>query len=142
MGLFHHPILIPVLNPRFIPRVYYYFYERSREVILRSKPGVRGKALHTMESILIGFIAGNSSQICAVSFLIHEMHRLCYNCNQQPYMGRPDFPSCPYNEIFRSEQRRYSSKTWLFQDCEKHSHERRPCVDPVFHILLYRLIST
>lgn len=80
--------------------------------------------------------------ICGVSFLIHETHRFCYNCNQQPYMGRSDFPSSPYNEIFWSEQKCYSSKTWLFPNCEKHFRERRPCVDPVFRILFYRLITT
>jgi adenine nucleotide transporter 17 len=38
-------------------RVYYYFYERSRGVIINSRLG--GKALSTMESILAGLIAGN-----------------------------------------------------------------------------------
>ena len=36
--------------------VYYYFYERSRETILRSRTG--GKGLSTLESILAGLIAG------------------------------------------------------------------------------------
>ncbi|KIM46213.1 hypothetical protein M413DRAFT_49563, partial [Hebeloma cylindrosporum] len=41
--------------------VYYYFYERSRETILRSKSG--GKALSTLESMLTGFIAGSATTI-------------------------------------------------------------------------------
>jgi len=36
--------------------VYYYFYERSRETILRSKS--EGKSLSTLESMLTGLIAG------------------------------------------------------------------------------------
>ncbi|TFK43557.1 mitochondrial carrier domain-containing protein [Crucibulum laeve] len=41
--------------------VYYYFYERSREIILRSKSG--GKALSTLESILTGMIAGSATTL-------------------------------------------------------------------------------
>ena len=37
-------------------RVYYYFYERSRGAILKSKPSDKG--LNTLESILTGMIAG------------------------------------------------------------------------------------
>lgn len=40
-------------------RVYYYFYERSRGVILNARSG--GKGLSTIESILAGLIAGNAS---------------------------------------------------------------------------------
>ncbi|KAF8913872.1 mitochondrial carrier [Gymnopilus junonius] len=42
--------------------VYYYFYERSRDVILRSKHG-RRKALDTLESMLTGLIAGSATTI-------------------------------------------------------------------------------
>ena len=38
--------------------VYYYFYERSRETILRSRTGLGGKGLSTLESMLAGLIAG------------------------------------------------------------------------------------
>jgi len=41
--------------------VYYYFYERSRETILRSRTG--GKGLSTLESILAGLIAGSATTI-------------------------------------------------------------------------------
>jgi len=41
--------------------VYYYFYERSREIILRIRSG--SKALSTPESILIGLIAGSATTI-------------------------------------------------------------------------------
>lgn len=36
--------------------VYYYFYERSRGIILKSRGG--GKGMNTLESILTGMIAG------------------------------------------------------------------------------------
>jgi len=41
--------------------VYYYFYERSREVIIRSRSG--NKALSTLESMLSGLIAGSATTI-------------------------------------------------------------------------------
>ncbi|KAF8450301.1 mitochondrial carrier domain-containing protein [Boletus edulis BED1] len=41
--------------------VYYYFYERSRAIILKSRPGRR--ALSTAESILAGLIAGSATTI-------------------------------------------------------------------------------
>jgi adenine nucleotide transporter 17 len=41
--------------------VYYYFYERSRETILRSRTGLGGKGLSTLESMLAGLIAGKKS---------------------------------------------------------------------------------
>ncbi|KAF8974751.1 mitochondrial carrier domain-containing protein [Flammula alnicola] len=42
--------------------VYYYFYERSREAILRSRTG-SNKALSTLESMLTGLIAGSATTI-------------------------------------------------------------------------------
>ena len=50
--------------PSFVPgsqistffRVYYYFYERSRDIVLKSRAG--SKSLSTPESMLIGLIAG------------------------------------------------------------------------------------
>ncbi|KAJ3508227.1 hypothetical protein NLJ89_g5872 [Agrocybe chaxingu] len=41
--------------------VYYYFYERSREAILRSRSG--SKALSTVESMLTGMIAGSATTL-------------------------------------------------------------------------------
>ncbi|KAH6914933.1 peroxisomal membrane protein [Coprinopsis sp. MPI-PUGE-AT-0042] len=41
--------------------VYYYFYERSREIILRSKGGA--KALSTLDSMLTGLIAGSATTL-------------------------------------------------------------------------------
>jgi len=41
--------------------VYYYFYERSRGTILKSREG--SKALSTLESILAGFIAGSATTV-------------------------------------------------------------------------------
>ena len=37
-------------------RVYYYFYERSLDIVLKSRAGI--KSLSTPESMLIGLIAG------------------------------------------------------------------------------------
>ncbi|KAH9482977.1 Peroxisomal nicotinamide adenine dinucleotide carrier [Psilocybe cubensis] len=42
--------------------VYYYFYERSREAILRTRTG-GSKALSTLESMLTGLIAGSATTI-------------------------------------------------------------------------------
>lgn len=58
-------MFVLILNPRSVSRVYYYFYERSREAILRSKPD-GGKALNTAESVLIGLIAGKLDLHCAI----------------------------------------------------------------------------
>ncbi|CAA7259736.1 unnamed protein product [Cyclocybe aegerita] len=41
--------------------VYYYFYERSREAILRSRSG--SKALSTVESMLTGMVAGSATTL-------------------------------------------------------------------------------
>lgn len=41
--------------------VYYYFYERSRGAILKSRSG--GKGLNTLESILTGMVAGSATTI-------------------------------------------------------------------------------
>ncbi|KAL4245760.1 mitochondrial carrier family protein [Abortiporus biennis] len=41
--------------------IYYYFYERSKGVILKSRAG--GKGLSTLESMLIGAIAGSATTI-------------------------------------------------------------------------------
>ncbi|KAF4619556.1 hypothetical protein D9613_005237 [Agrocybe pediades] len=42
--------------------VYYYFYERSREIILRARTGTN-KALSTPESMLTGLIAGSATTV-------------------------------------------------------------------------------
>ncbi|KAF8897512.1 mitochondrial carrier [Infundibulicybe gibba] len=43
--------------------VYYYFYERSRGIILNSRPSGGGKGLSTLESIITGLIAGSATTI-------------------------------------------------------------------------------
>lgn len=45
----------------FLNSVYYYFYERSRESILRSRGGPGRKALSTLESMLAGACWNTSS---------------------------------------------------------------------------------
>jgi hypothetical protein len=45
-------------GPHELNSVYYYFYERTRGVILASRAGSKG--LSTLESMLTGLIAGNT----------------------------------------------------------------------------------
>ena len=60
------------LNPN---RIYYYFYERSRGVILASRQG--GKGLSALESILAGLIAGTSLlQILQKVYLVESYIRV------------------------------------------------------------------
>ena len=50
--------------------MYYYFYERGRSIIVKSRPG--SKALSTPESMLIGLVAGKCSpSIIPMEFYIH-----------------------------------------------------------------------
>ena len=49
----------------FLSSVYYYFYERSRAVILSSRSGSKG--LSALESILTGLIAGKAVHVCSIS---------------------------------------------------------------------------
>ena len=44
-------------------RVYYFFYEQSKETILKSGLRSRGKGLSTIESMIAGFIAGSATAI-------------------------------------------------------------------------------
>jgi len=43
--------------------VYYYFYESSKGVIIRSRSGSKSKALSTLEAMLAGFIAGSATSV-------------------------------------------------------------------------------
>lgn len=54
--------------------MYYYFYERTREAILRSKAG--SKALSTPESMLAGLIAGKHLFLCVISSEAEHKPRL------------------------------------------------------------------
>ena len=71
--------------------MYYYFYERSRDIVLKSRKG--SKALSTPESMLIGLIAGKSILIHGMSFGLLERvttNRFCDVVDQQPNMGHPN----------------------------------------------------
>jgi len=53
--------------------VYYYFYEHSREIILRVRSESGSKALSTLESILIGLIAGSAATIISNPVWVVQM---------------------------------------------------------------------
>ncbi|KAJ6613485.1 mitochondrial carrier [Mycena sp. CBHHK59/15] len=60
--------------------VYYYFYERSREMILKSRRG--GKGLSTPESILIGVIAGSATTIVSNPIWVVQTSQAVRTLNQ------------------------------------------------------------
>ncbi|KAJ7283681.1 mitochondrial carrier domain-containing protein [Mycena rebaudengoi] len=60
--------------------VYYYFYERSREIILKSRKG--GKGLSTPESILIGLIAGSATTIISNPIWVVQTSQAVHTLNQ------------------------------------------------------------
>ena len=71
--------------------MYYYFYERSRDIVLKSRKG--SKALSTPESMLIGLIAGKSVTMHGIGLGLLECmtaNRFCDVVDQQPDMGHPN----------------------------------------------------
>ncbi|KAG5637775.1 hypothetical protein H0H81_003276 [Sphagnurus paluster] len=60
--------------------VYYYFYERSRGVILKSRMG--GKGLSTFESILTGMIAGSATTIISNPIWVVQTSQAVRTLNQ------------------------------------------------------------
>jgi len=61
--------------------VYYGFYEKSREVILRSRPG---KGLGTGESILAGFIAGSATTVLSNPIWVVQTVQATRTMDQSP----------------------------------------------------------
>jgi hypothetical protein len=55
--------------------VYYYFYERSKEIILR-RQRLGSKGISTLESMLSGLIAGKLIPFCEKKTL-NNAYRLC-----------------------------------------------------------------
>lgn len=75
--------------------MYYYFYERGRAIIIKSKSG--SKALGTAESMLIGLVAGERLRfrrfLSTHMTEYHATYRIG-DCNhQQPDLGRPNQPN-------------------------------------------------
>ncbi|KAI0040797.1 mitochondrial carrier [Auriscalpium vulgare] len=65
--------------------VYYYFYERSKGVILQSRPG---KGLSTLESILAGLIAGSATTIASNPIWVVQTSQATHGLG-------PQLPSTP-----------------------------------------------
>ncbi|KAK0486941.1 mitochondrial carrier domain-containing protein [Armillaria luteobubalina] len=69
--------------------VYYYFYERSRGAILKSRVG--GKGLSTIESIITGLIAGSATTIISNPIWVVQTSQAVRTLNQSSSInnGRP-----------------------------------------------------
>ncbi|KAK0206532.1 mitochondrial carrier domain-containing protein [Desarmillaria ectypa] len=72
--------------------VYYYFYERSRGAILKSRDG--GKGLSTIESIITGLIAGSATTIISNPIWVVQTSQAVRTLNQgsSDASGRPKRP--------------------------------------------------
>ncbi|KAF9055238.1 mitochondrial carrier [Hymenopellis radicata] len=66
--------------------VYYYWYERTRGVILRSRVG--GKGLSTLESIITGMVAGSATTIISNPIWVVQTSQAVQTMNQDP-TGKP-----------------------------------------------------
>ncbi|KAG6378919.1 peroxisomal membrane protein PMP47B [Boletus reticuloceps] len=61
--------------------VYYYFYERSRAILLKSRPGRKRRALSTAESILAGLIAGSATTIMSNPIWVVQTSQAVHSTN-------------------------------------------------------------
>ncbi|KII94755.1 hypothetical protein PLICRDRAFT_47767 [Plicaturopsis crispa FD-325 SS-3] len=68
--------------------VYYYFYERSRGIILNSRTG--GKGLSTFESILTGIIAGSATTIISNPIWVIQTSQAVRTLNASSDSSDPD----------------------------------------------------
>ncbi|KAI0677632.1 mitochondrial carrier [Trametes maxima] len=62
--------------------VYYYFYERSRGLILSARTGSKG--LSTLESMLAGLIAGSATTVLSNPIWVVQTTQAVYSMNQPP----------------------------------------------------------
>ncbi|KAF8914575.1 mitochondrial carrier [Mucidula mucida] len=62
--------------------VYYYWYERTRGVILRSRVG--GKGLSTLESIMTGMVAGSATTIISNPIWVVQTSQAVQTMDQDP----------------------------------------------------------
>lgn len=72
--------------------VYYYFYERSRAAILKSRVG--GKGLSTIESIITGLVAGSATTIISNPIWVVQTSQAVRTLNEgsSDASGRPKRP--------------------------------------------------
>ncbi|KAI0326702.1 mitochondrial carrier [Cubamyces sp. BRFM 1775] len=62
--------------------VYYYFYERTRGLVLKARTGSKG--LSTLEAMLAGLIAGSATTIISNPIWVVQTTQAVYTMNQQP----------------------------------------------------------
>ncbi|EIW61383.1 mitochondrial carrier [Trametes versicolor FP-101664 SS1] len=71
--------------------VYYYFYERSRGVVLSARAGSKG--LNTLESMLVGLIAGSATTIISNPIWVVQTTQAVYSMNQESASAAAGEPS-------------------------------------------------
>lgn len=74
-----------------LSRVYYYFYERSRGVVLSARAGSKG--LNTLESMLVGLIAGSATTIISNPIWVVQTTQAVYSMNQESASAAAGEPS-------------------------------------------------
>ncbi|KAI0638575.1 mitochondrial carrier [Trametes polyzona] len=73
--------------------VYYYFYERSRGLILKARTGSKG--LSTLESMLAGLIAGSATTVISNPIWVVQTTQAVYSMNEQPAASEGGEPKAP-----------------------------------------------
>lgn len=80
-----------VLRIRLSPaRAYYYFYERSRGIVLASRGGSKG--LSTLESVLAGLIAGSATTIISNPVWVVQTTQAVRGVHQPSDTSTPSVP--------------------------------------------------
>ena len=79
--------------------MYYYFYERTRGLVLKARTGSKG--LSTLEAMLAGLIAGSATTIISNPIWVVQTTQAVYTMNQQPAVPAP----VPAPEGQQSERR-------------------------------------
>ncbi|KAI0071131.1 mitochondrial carrier [Panus rudis PR-1116 ss-1] len=77
--------------------VYYYFYERSRGIILNSRNG--GKGLSTLESIIAGLIAGSATTILSNPIWVVQTTQAVRTLDQSSTPADPTQPRPPIQRL-------------------------------------------
>ena len=67
--------------------MYYYFYERTRGLVLKARTGSKG--LSTLEAMLAGLIAGSATTIISNPIWVVQTTQAVYTMNQQPAAPSP-----------------------------------------------------
>ncbi len=71
--------------------MYYYFYERSRGVVLSARAGSKG--LNPLESMLVGLIAGSATTIISNPIWVIQTTQAVYSMNQESASAAAGEPS-------------------------------------------------